>query len=88
MTPSLCVPPTFQTAQCHRVCVQTPQMHIAELLAAVTAVDPLLWGDCDCVSFATNVGEQRFRTLPSARNKATGEIVVVPCVELSFVLPT
>ena len=77
----------FHTAPCHHIRVQTPQAHVAQLLATVVAVDPLIWGDYDQVSFATALGEQRFRTLPAARNKATGRVEVVPCVELSFVLP-
>jgi hypothetical protein len=78
---------TFRTEPCHLVTVQTPGAHVPRLLAAVLAVDPLLWGDYDQVSFSTTPGVQRFRTLPGAHNRATDAVEEVPCVELSFTLP-
>ncbi len=79
--------PTYRSEACHHIRVQTPEPHVARLLSAVLTVDPLLWGDYDQVSFATAPGLQRFRTLPGARNRATGEVDAVPCTELSFVVP-
>lgn len=79
--------PTYRIVSCHHIRVQTPELHVVRLLAAVLTVDPLVWGDYDQVSFTTAAGLQRFRTLPGARNRATGEAESVPCVELSFVVP-
>lgn len=77
----------FHTALCHHITVQTPDAHVVRLLAAIATVDPLRWGEYDQVSFTTTPGQQRFRTLPTARNAATGGVEAVACVELSFVLP-
>lgn len=79
------------TALCRLVAVRSPeaphQAHVERLLAAVATVDLLIWGDYDQVSFTTTAGQQRFRTLPSARNAATTTISRVACVELPFTLP-
>ena len=77
---------SFQTAPCYQIRVQTPEAHVDRLLASLSNIDPLLWGDYDQVSFTTTPGQQRFRALASARNAATSGVEIVPCVELSFVV--
>ncbi|WP_299638431.1 hypothetical protein [uncultured Ruegeria sp.] len=66
------------------ITVQVPQPHAKALLQAVYQVTALDYGDYDHVSFQTEVGTQRFRSLPGGRNAATDQVVEVPCVELSF----
>ncbi|MBC6408493.1 MAG: hypothetical protein GDA40_10500 [Rhodobacteraceae bacterium] len=70
-----------------RLAVQVPEPDADRVLDALVAVDPLVWGDYDQVSFATALGTQTFRSLPGGRNSMTPTRVIVPCVELSVVLP-
>lgn len=65
-----------------RVLVQVPQEAAGRVLAAMVAVEPLIWGDYDQVAFTTEAGVQQFRSRPGGRNQATEEAVEVPCVEL------
>lgn len=74
----------FDTEQGHEIAVQVPLDHAAPLLAAITKVHPLNYGPFDTVSFQSEVGQQRFRSVPGGRNKATEGVVSVPCVELRF----
>ncbi len=67
-----------------QVAVQVPQERLEALLAAITAADPLEWGDYDAVSFASQPGVQRFRSLGTGRNPETGGVVTVACIELRF----
>ncbi|WP_298852056.1 hypothetical protein [uncultured Ruegeria sp.] len=77
----------FDLEEGFEISVQVPQPHAKALLQAVYPVAALGYGDYDRVSFQTEVGIQRFRSLPGGRNAATDQIVAVPCVELSFFLP-
>ena len=69
-----------------RVIVQVPDTHVQKIIESVLAIDTLKYGDYDSVTFKTAAGIQQFRSLGSGRNIATGSIVEVPCVELSFFL--
>jgi len=71
----------------YRVTIQVPPQHAKEILTAVGSVTDLTYGDYDQVAFTAMVGVQQFRSLPTSRNGASGEVLEVPCTELSFVLP-
>lgn len=64
-----------------RILVQVPCEALGRVAAAVLACDPLAHGDYDRVSFHGPAGVQRFRALGGGRNRATGDIVEVACVE-------
>lgn len=69
-----------------RIFIQVPDTHVQKITDAVLSEDSLTYGDYDCVTFRTAPGAQHFRSLGSGRNAATGDVVGVPCVELSFFL--
>ncbi|MCV6585913.1 MAG: hypothetical protein OIF47_10305 [Marinibacterium sp.] len=69
-----------------RLVIQIPQPDVRRVLDAITATDPLRYGDYDQVSFETQSGQQRFRALGTGRNTATDSAVSVPCAELSVFL--
>ncbi|KIC07518.1 hypothetical protein RA19_23410 [Leisingera sp. ANG-M1] len=70
-----------------RIIVQVPETRVQRIIDAVLAEDDLKYGDYDRVTFRTAPGVQRFRSLGSGRNAATGRVAEVACVELSFFLP-
>lgn len=72
----------FSVEKGTRVLVQVPQEAAGRVLAAMVAVEPLIWGDYDQVAFTTQAGVQQFRSCPGGRNQATEDAVEVPCVEL------
>jgi len=72
----------FITETGTRLLVQVPQEAALRVLQAITAADPLTYGDYDQVAFTTSTGEQQFRSLPGGRNPKTDAAVTVPCVEL------
>ena len=76
----------FVTEEGLRIIVQVPATCAPRIVDAILAEDALKYGDYDCVTFTTAAGVQRFRSLGSGRNLATGRVVEVPCVELSFFL--
>jgi len=76
----------FTTENGFRITVQVPQVHADQILEAVLREDRLRYGDYEAVSFQSQPGAQRFRSLGSGRNEATEATVEVPCVELSFFL--
>jgi len=72
----------FITETGTRLLVQVPQEAALRVLQAITAADPLTYGDYDQVAFTTSPGAQQFRSLSGGRNPETDAAVTVPCVEL------
>ncbi len=79
--------PAFTLVPGLSVSIQVPIEHVEEVLAAIAALTPLKWGDYDNVSFITQPGTQRFRSLGGGQNTPTDGVAEVPCAELSFALP-
>ena len=77
----------FTVEQGTRVLIQVPQEAADRVLQAILKVERLHWGDYDQVAFTTRAGVQQFRVSPEARNVATDQAVVVPCVELQVFVP-
>ncbi|SFL23449.1 hypothetical protein SAMN04488518_1259 [Pseudovibrio ascidiaceicola] len=67
-----------------RITVQIPDQNAQTVVEHVLKETPLRYGDYDSVTFKTATGVQQFRSLGSGRNTATEDVVVVPCMELSF----
>ena len=78
----------FSSERGCRLFVQVPEPQAQRVVAAVLRKDELPYGDYDAVTFRTLPGFQRFRSLGTGRNVATERVVEVPCVEISFFLPT
>ncbi len=74
----------FDVQSGFEIAVQVPEPHAEPVLEAIYPRQSLRYGDYDRVSFQTEIGLQRFRSLPGGRNAATDAILEVPCVELSF----
>ncbi len=74
----------FNIQEGFEISVQVPQLHAEPLLQAIYPLYSLRYGDYDRVSFQSEIGIQRFRSLPGGRIAATENVVEVPCVELSF----
>ncbi|MEO0401667.1 MAG: hypothetical protein AAF214_04765 [Pseudomonadota bacterium] len=81
---SVLISDRFVAQSGHIITVQVPEAETDRLLTAITAVDPLGYGDYDSVAFASQPGTQSFRALGTGRNAATSDVVTVACVELSF----
>ncbi|MCX8227631.1 MAG: hypothetical protein OTI35_16285 [Sulfitobacter sp.] len=71
-----------------RIIVQVPETHAQKIVEAVLGIVSLKYGDYDSVTFRTEPGRQQFRSLGSGHNIATETVVEVPCLELSFFLPS
>ncbi|GGB10308.1 hypothetical protein [Allosediminivita pacifica] len=77
----------FHGEPAYRVAVQVPEADEARLRAAILAADSLKYGDYDSVTFTTQPGIQRYRSLGTGRNAPSGGVVEVPCAELAFLVP-
>ena len=77
----------FRSETVYRVAVQVPEADEPRLREAILAADALLFGNYDSVTFTTQPGTQRYRSLGTGRNAPTGGVVEVPCVELAFLAP-
>ncbi|WP_424988094.1 hypothetical protein [Microbulbifer sp. S227A] len=77
----------FETEQMLRVSVIVPDENARKLMDGILAVTDLKYGDYDSVMFKSSVGVQSFKSLGTGRNKATGAVVSIPCVEVIFVIP-
>lgn len=67
-----------------RITVQIPKGRENVVIEHVTRANDLIYGDYAGVSYASDNGVQRFRSLGTGRNMANAQIVEVPSVELSF----
>lgn len=77
----------FETEQILRVSVMVPEENSQTIMDAVLDVTDLKYGDYDKVMYKSPAGIQSFRSLGTGRNKATGRVVTIPCVEVVFTIP-
>ena len=77
----------FSIEQGTRILVQVPEVDADTVLQAILAIDPLVWGDYDRVSFTSASGVQQFRSLPGGVNAPMERETKVGCVELQIFTP-
>ncbi|MEM7335333.1 MAG: hypothetical protein AAF490_24865 [Chloroflexota bacterium] len=70
-----------------RIIVQVPDTHVQKLINAIMAKDKLNYGGYDSVMFKTATGVQQFESLGTGHNPASGKVIEISCVEISFFLP-
>jgi len=74
----------FEIERGFEIAVQVPEPHAEPLLEAIQQKHLMPYGHYDQVSFQTQPGRQRFRSLPGGRNAASDGPLEVSCVEVSF----
>lgn len=66
--------------------VQIPPDEVARVLAAITSITPLKYGNYEQVAFRSNTGTLQFKSLEGSKPGAT-DLFQLPSDEISFSLP-